>query len=233
MLVRHGRAVVNETGIIGGPATCTGLSDEGRRQAEALRDRLLAHPLDVDVVLTSVLPRAIETAEILAPALGGMTARQDCDLCELHPGEADGLSWGDWYETYGFDPRQEVDRVLAPGGESLVSFAERSRVAIEGVVETNAGRSVALVVHGGFIVAVTMHLLGFDAEVLRGPRTLWLEPANSSLSEWHRDDASGRWTLIRFNDAAHLEGLSESAARPAGRDGEASTEEPATRETML
>jgi hypothetical protein len=30
------------------------------------------------------------------------------------------------------------------------------------------------------------------------------EIANTSLTEWVRDD-SGRWLLARFNDAAHLE----------------------------
>ena len=36
--------------------------------------------------------RAIETAEILAPVLGGAVAEQDCELCELYPGEADGMT---------------------------------------------------------------------------------------------------------------------------------------------
>ena len=208
LFVRHGRAVVNESGIIVGPKTCSGLTELGRRQAEALRDRLIEHPRAIDAVLTSVLPRAIETAQILAPALGGSVATEHCDLCELHPGEADGLSWGEWFTQYGFDPRVEVRRELAPGGESLVSFAHRARTAVERVADEHAGTSVALVVHGGVIVAATLHLLGFDEDVLDSPeRALWLEPENSSLTEWHRDDASGRWTMIRFNDAAHLEGL--------------------------
>jgi len=209
LFVRHGRAVVNESGIIGGPNTCTGLSDLGRRQAAALRDRLLAHPPEVDVVLTSVLPRAIETAEILAPAFGAAPpATQHCDLCELHPGEADGMEWGDWFATYGFDPRVETARELAPGGESMLSFAHRARAAVERVADEHRGRSVALVVHGGVIVAATLHLLGFDESILEiDAHSLWLEPENSSLTEWRRDDATGRWTMLRFNDAAHLEGL--------------------------
>ena len=208
LFVRHGKAVVNESGMIGGPGTCTGLSDLGRRQAAALRDRLLAHPVAIDDVVTSVLPRAIETAAVLAPALGGATATEHCDLCELHPGEADGLSWGEWYEKYGFDPQVEVGREIAPGGESMLSFARRARGAVERVAAEHQGRSVALVVHGGVIVAATLHLLGFDESILEsGSRSLWLEPDNTSLTEWHRDVATGRWNLIRFNDAAHLEGI--------------------------
>jgi probable phosphoglycerate mutase len=139
--------------------------------------------------------------------LGGLVAEQDCDLCELHPGEADGMTWLDWLERYDFDPRAEVERELAPGGESMLSFARRARDAIERVVDEHAGRSIVLVVHGGFIVASTLHFLGFDESVLQGDRALWLEPDNTSLTEWRRDDATGRWTLLRFNDAAHLEAL--------------------------
>src|SRR4051794_30023408 len=94
LLVRHGAAKAADTGVIAGIEGCTGLSDLGRRQAEALRDRLSAAPIQVDVVRTSLLPRAIETAEIIAPALGGHLgpAERDCDLCELHPGACDGMT---------------------------------------------------------------------------------------------------------------------------------------------
>ena len=207
LFVRHGRAVVNESGVIGGPIACTGLSDLGRRQTDALRARLERHPVAVDAVLTSILPRAIETATRLAPAFGSQVALEDCDLCELHPGDADGMTWGEWYGQYGFDPQVEVDRAIAPGGESLVSFGQRARTAVDRVAAEHAGRTVAVVVHGGVIVAATLHLLGFDEDVLKGERTLWLEPENASLTEWQRDDATGRWTMLRFNDAAHLEGL--------------------------
>jgi broad specificity phosphatase PhoE len=48
----------------------------------------------VDALLASILPRAVETAELIAPALGldPDSVDQDCDLCELHPGECDGMS---------------------------------------------------------------------------------------------------------------------------------------------
>ena len=87
--------------IVGGHEGCRGLSDRGRRQVEALRDRLVATgELRADALYASVLPRAIQTAEILAPALGGLDVRQDCDLCEHHPGEGDGLTWAEFEERY-------------------------------------------------------------------------------------------------------------------------------------
>jgi probable phosphoglycerate mutase len=206
LLVRHGRAGAGDEGIIAGAKGCTGLSNLGRQQAEALRDRLASADTEVDVVLTSVLPRAIETAAIVGPAIGEAVS-QDCDLCELHPGECDGMRWEEWRANGGFDPMTDPDRPLSPGGESLVTFARRAVAAVDRVVAEHAGASIALVVHGGFIAAATLHLLGFDESLLRGERTMWLDPENTSLTEWHRDDQRRQWTLLRYNDAAHLETL--------------------------
>ena len=121
VLVRHGEARCNVEGRVGGHRGCTGLTAAGVAQAEALRARLVhsGELTDAAVVLyASVLTRAIETAAILAPAVGdGAVAVTECDLCELHPGVADGLSWDDFRDRYGepdfdVDPESEV----APGG---------------------------------------------------------------------------------------------------------------------
>ena len=198
--------------MIAGIKGCTGLSDLGRRQAEALRDRLASHPMPVDVVRTSVLPRAIETAAIIAPALGGGAAVQDCDLCELHPGECDGMTWEEWRGTYGVDPSKDLDQEMSPGGESIIGFARRVIAALQRLLDEHAGRSIALVVHGGVISASMLHLLGVDEEAVRLGRPFWFDPENTSLTQWSRNDDSGQWTLARYNDAAHLEGLAVSRA---------------------
>ena len=53
---------------------------------------------EATALYSSVLPRAVETAERLRPVVGpGPKAlgpvRQRCDLCELHPGDSDGMAW--------------------------------------------------------------------------------------------------------------------------------------------
>jgi broad specificity phosphatase PhoE len=124
ILVRHGHAHAGFHGAIGGPKGCTGLTDLGRHQAARLRDHLAASErVRADVLLASVIPRAIETAEIIAPALGFDAVAQDCDLCEVHTGEADGLDWAEWGRRYGsFAMEAEPDRLFAPGGESWNSW---------------------------------------------------------------------------------------------------------------
>ena len=73
VMIRHGEAVCNVSGVCGGRLGCEGLTPRGRRQVEELRDRLLAtgELAGADVLYASVLPRAIETAELVAPALVG------------------------------------------------------------------------------------------------------------------------------------------------------------------
>ena len=59
--------------VCGGRVGCTGLTERGMPRCEALRDRLAVtgELAGTDALYASVLPRAIETAEILAPALVG------------------------------------------------------------------------------------------------------------------------------------------------------------------
>ena len=54
VLIRHGESQVTVDRVVGGSKTCSGLSDRGRRQAEALRDRLArTGELQADVLLAS------------------------------------------------------------------------------------------------------------------------------------------------------------------------------------
>ena len=80
-----------------------------------------------------MLPRAIETAARLAPGLPeGLTPTPDCELCELHPGEADGLTWFEFLERFGAPDWDDDPLIpLAPGAESWTGFYERCAAAFE------------------------------------------------------------------------------------------------------
>jgi broad specificity phosphatase PhoE len=218
VLVRHGESMAMVNGVVGGHDGCTGLSLRGRGQAEALRDRLASTgDIHADVLLSSILPRAIETAEIIAPALGAIAPSSHCDYCEIHPGESDGMTWADYRANYGFDPRAEPGRPLSPGGESLQTFQARVTDAIGQILADHEGRTVVLVCHGGVIVAATRFLLGVSGmnATDEGPSAgLMLEPEPTSITEWavrtgdgERDTSGGARpvrVLRRFNDVAHL-----------------------------
>jgi probable phosphoglycerate mutase len=215
VLVRHGEANCNVEGVIGGRKGCTGLTERGRSQAAGLAERLArtGELGEVAALYASVLPRAVETARILAPALRAPTGGQldvetDCALCELHPGAADSLTWEEYTASFaepggrglgalgglvgsGVDPT----RPFSPGGESWSEFVDRAAGALEHVVAAHVGRTVVVVTHAGVVEASMLRFLPVDPRVPR----LGLHPAHGSLTGWWRD--TGRWRIERYNDA--------------------------------
>ena len=202
ILVRHGDAVAGFSGVIGGERGCAGLTDLGRRQAALLRDeRAASGRIEADVLLASHIPRAIETAEIIAPGLGFEDFGRRCDLCEVHTGEADGLEWVEYRERYGgFDMEAEPDRLFAPEGESWNSFHERVHGTLQALAAEHEGQTVVAVCHAGVIQASVRTLLGVPHPGT-GARLL---PTNTGLTEWEHDPDQQRWTLRGFNDIRHL-----------------------------
>jgi probable phosphoglycerate mutase len=203
VLVRHGDAFAGFAGVISGRVGCAGLTELGRQQAIALRDHLESSGrVRADVLLASELPRAIETASIIAPALGFQGFDQSCDLCEVHTGQADGMAWAEYADTFGaFDMEAEPDRVFAPDGESWNSFHERVRTMLARVAREYEGKSVVAVCHGGVIMASMRLLLGVSPAHRDGGQ---LRPSNTGITEWEHDPVAGRWLLHTFNEATHL-----------------------------
>jgi 2,3-bisphosphoglycerate-dependent phosphoglycerate mutase len=217
VLIRHGEANCNVAGVIGGIIGCTGLSPLGQTQVRALAARLaatgeLAH---ASHLYASVLPRAIETAEIIAPAIGGgLDVLTECGLCELHPGDADGLSWPAFSDLYG-EPDWDVDpgTPLSPGGESWTGFVDRAAAALEELARRHAGATTVVVCHAGVIEASMLRFL----PVAPTRHRLKLRTAHASITQWDRSEDG--WQLVRYNDAAHLSGADALSVSPAVASG--------------
>jgi broad specificity phosphatase PhoE len=217
ILIRHGDAYAGFDGVISGPRGCKGLTELGRRQSRELRDHLSdTGRLHADVLLASVLPRAIETAEIIAPALGGQSVREDCALCEIHTGEADGLDWTEYTARYGwFDMEAEPERLFAPDGESWRTFHERVGAMCRQLASEFSDRTVVAVCHAGFIMASIRVLF----EIPHPGKGTQMRPTNTGVTEWEYEPARDRWTLHSFNEQPHLMGLDvERAGRPPGSE---------------
>jgi probable phosphoglycerate mutase len=208
VLIRHGEAVCNVSGVCGGQIGCEGLTERGRAQIEQLRDRLSASGelAGADVLYASVLPRAIETAELLAPTLTGPgaeppTVMTECGLCELHPGEADGLSWPEFTERFGtLDWDNDPGQPIAPGGESWTGFVNRVAETLDRLASKHPGGLVVVACHAGVIEASLLAKLPVDRG-LDGAR-LKLRTEHGSLTTWEVDE--GRWRLLGYNDIAHF-----------------------------
>ncbi|HEV8063210.1 MAG TPA: histidine phosphatase family protein, partial [Acidimicrobiales bacterium] len=102
-IVRHGEAASNVEDTVAGHNSCRGLTEHGRQQVGALANRLerSGELAEAAALYSSILVRAVQTAEILAPALGNLAVEQRCSLCERHVGEADGMTWRQYEEAYG------------------------------------------------------------------------------------------------------------------------------------
>lgn len=214
VLIRHGEAVCNVSGVCGGPIGCRGLTELGRRQVEALRDRLVAtgELAGADAFYASVLPRAIETAGLVAPGLrragpGGWLDPPplviDCGLCELHPGEADGLTWPEFGERFPpIDWDADPGRPIAPGGESWTGFVARVAGALDRLVAAHPDQLVVAACHAGVVEASLLAKLPVEGG--RAGTRLGLQTRHASLTTW--EVGGGRWQLLGYND---------TAARPA------------------
>lgn len=198
ILVRHGEAHCNVAGIVGGPRGCTGLTDLGREQARSLARRLgrTREFDDVVAVYSSVLARAKETAAIVAVGLPALDCVEDCDLCELHPGLADAMTWEQMVATFG-GPDWDLDptRAFAPEGESWTGFYERCVAAFERLSRAHPGEQVLLFVHGGVIEQAVKLAIGSPAA-----QRLLLRTEHCSMTEIELD--AGRVRLLRYNDRA-------------------------------
>ncbi|MCC6630283.1 MAG: histidine phosphatase family protein [Chloroflexi bacterium] len=213
-LIRHGESFANVQPIIGGMQGDVGLTPRGHRQAALLEQRLAARGPRSHVLYTSTLPRAVQTSAYVARALG-LPVQLDEDWQELRPGEADGLSVAEWKRRYDPSDRigQDPFQPFAPGGDSWATFLVRIGSALNRVVERHPDQTVVVVCHGGVLSASMFHAAGL------GPRALNLlfDVRNTSITHWRyfpaRDAAVdwpgsaslSRWSLVTFNDTAHLE----------------------------
>jgi probable phosphoglycerate mutase len=206
VLIRHGESRATVDRVVGGKLGDQGLSELGTRQCAALRDRLTrSRELGpVDVLYASELRRAVETAEIIAPAFGLASGDivHDRDFGELNPGLGDGLSWEEFERLYGLpDMRVDPYARLAPEGESLAEFQLRVGAALTAVANDRRGQTIVIACHGGVVDAAIVLFLG----LARFGTYTQFNTANTSINEWMLPTAdSGGWRLVRYNDIAHL-----------------------------
>jgi probable phosphoglycerate mutase len=204
-LIRHGESVANVEPIVGGMLGDAGLTERGRTQARALESRLSATPIRAAWLYASTLPRAVETAEYVARALQ-LPVREEDELQELRPGDADGLSLDQWrvrYPGWGAGPLANPFQRFASGGESWAAFLARAGTVLTRLVSQHAESTVVAVTHGGVIEASFYLAFGLGATAHR----VSYAPRNTSITHWRHVGSSAvgpEWTLVTFNDASHL-----------------------------
>jgi 2,3-bisphosphoglycerate-dependent phosphoglycerate mutase len=201
VLVRHGESRCNIEGVVGGDRGCTGLTERGVAQVATLAARLVAtgELAGTAALYASTLPRAIETAEILRPALeagrgAALPVQIERALREIDPGEADTMAWPDVYIRWGPFNLDDDSEPWVPGGEAWRDFTARVAGAVTRLADDHPGQLVVIACHGGVIGGTMARFLPIDP----GAARLDLAAKYASMTEWERRD--GRWMLQRYND---------------------------------
>src|ERR1700733_8028619 len=93
VLVRHAQAMCNMRDVFAGHAGCSGLTAAGRDHCAAVARRLAELYPGPLALMSSMMPRAAQTADAIAAELGieGSVPRH-CGLCERHPGSLEGAA---------------------------------------------------------------------------------------------------------------------------------------------
>jgi 2,3-bisphosphoglycerate-dependent phosphoglycerate mutase len=145
VLIRHGETALNAARVLQ-PAD-TPLSERGHLQAQALARHLAGER--AGAILTSDLPRALQTARTIAAA-ARLDIHQSALLRERNFGELRGRA----YAQFDFDPLGLEQAPL--NGESMAAFHARVGEALAYMSEQAArfGQQVIVVTHGLVIHAV-------------------------------------------------------------------------------
>ena len=148
-LVRHAATDNNlaQPPKVQGPHSDPGLSDEGRRQAEATGQFLADVP--IAAVYSSPLVRARQTAEAIARP-HGLTVETVPSLAECDVGAWEGRTWEDIrrsepeaHHAFVTDPATNPYR----GGENLTQLLARVAPALKQKMRQHTGQHIVVVAH--------------------------------------------------------------------------------------
>jgi broad specificity phosphatase PhoE len=196
VLVRHGESLWNTEKRYQGQAD-SGLTNRGRAQAEVAATALVDRFGTADLVLTSDLPRARDTAAAYESRVGAVPVRVDARLREIDVGDWTGRTFADVAEAH---PEQlaEFERgvdVRRGGGETFAELRERVwAVLTEAAAEVGDGTVLAFA-HGGSIRVAA-------AAALRVPppgQREFAPPVNCSLTVIDYRGPDATHALVAYN----------------------------------
>ena len=161
-LVRHGETDYNKRGCYYGWTDCS-LTVEGIEQSKTLRRSF--ESIQYDVILSSDLKRATETANIINR--GSKELITDNRLRELNFGQWEGKNyqeimiqyaehWNLWVEDW--------ENATPTGGESFSSMYNRTSECMDEILKIYKDKSIVIVSHNGSLRIIAAYLLGLTSE---------------------------------------------------------------------
>ncbi len=184
ILIRHGETDWNVEGRYQGQADPP-LNEKGLEQAHQLVEEL--EGVGLEVLFTSPLLRAKQTAEVVADPLG-IHLQIEPRLMEIHQGdwqtrlrsEIESL-YPDLFHRWETEPWE----VSPPEGEHLNQVQRRVNTALDEILTRHQGQTVGIVAHRIPIALIKMRFQGMDADIVRRlhlPNGYWEEMVVSDQS---------------------------------------------------
>lgn len=197
-LLRHGESIGNVEARWQGQSDFQ-LTDTGRAQARALAERWKSENVKFDLIVTSPLRRAKETAEIIASALD-VSVESEPLLMERDVGEYAGLTAVELRNRYSPPDFYTPYDSVGGSGEGDWELFLRSGLALHNLLKKAPGNYL-IVSHGGLLNQFMHAIVGMGPQANNsGTRFRFNNTAFARLIYY---PGQHRWTIDTLNDHAH------------------------------
>jgi broad specificity phosphatase PhoE len=188
MLMRHGETDWNREGRVMGRNPIE-LNERGRGQVEAAAR--LVQSIRPDLIVTSPLVRARQSAEIMSVGLGGVQIVEEAGIAEVLYGRWEGMVYHDLIaDPYYAEYRKSPIEKPTPGGETIPQVQARGVGAVTRVLSANPDRRILFVSHGDIIRTVLCHFMRLELPFFNRLRI-----DNASISTVQ---VSGKFAELKF-----------------------------------
>ena len=180
LMVRHGQSVADIEERHEGRADYP-LTELGREQA-AKAASWIAEKYPPEIMLSSTLRRASETAEAIAKKIG-INVLYDEDLMEMNNGVLAGLLRKEAAEKYPIPEGGRKDHEAIEGGESMIEFRARAErfwsKLISAYYEEGINKRICIVSHGGMISMLFRSFLNLPISA-----DVWMGTGDTGVALW-------------------------------------------------
>ena len=204
ILIRHGETDWNKEQVFRGKIDVP-LNQRGLAQARGVKEALAE--IVIDALYASPLARAFDTARVLAEGRN-LKIRAEEGLSDVDFGLWQAVSKGkvkedypDLYGTWLTDPHL----VTMPRGENLLKVQKRSMAALERAIDSNPGKTIAIVSHRVINKVILCTVLGLELS-----RFWHVKQDTCAINRFEHDNGSYYLTLL--NDTCHLKEVAGASA---------------------
>ena len=197
-LLRHGESVANAEDIWQGQLDFA-LTDKGRTQAKAVAERWRSGGVSFDLIISSPLRRAQETAEIIGNVLN-VKVEADPLWMERDVGQIAGLTSVQFREKFPETAMSNPFDPMGVDGEGDWILFLRAGQALNNLLNRPSGQYL-VVSHGGILNQVMHAVVGITPHAKSAG--LRFQFKNSSFSRLIYFPSQHRWTIDSMNDHCH------------------------------